>query len=114
MAVEADSLGRIAKLFIDRDNMSLEEAQKHLSGFRIVLRCGPEVARSATLQAAVLTAANVASRCFPGSIRVAGVANGPVMVRWPAGSTFRDAIAEICGGECLAPCDDSWDSANTV
>ena len=52
---------------------SLEEAAATLADFRVILRCGPEVGRSATLQAALLTAANIASRCFPSGLRVQGL-----------------------------------------
>ena len=114
MAVTADSLGRIAKLFVDRDDVSVEEAADHLLRFRIIVCCGPEVERSATLQAAVLTAANIANRCFPGGLRVQGASDGPVMVPWTAGRTFREAIVDVAGEACVAPGDVGWEGAVTV
>lgn len=114
MSVEVDSLGRIAKLFIDRDNMSLEEATHHLSQFRVLVRCGHEIGRSANMQAAVLTAVNIASRCFPGSVRVVGVGDEPVLVPWTPGRSCGDAIREIGGAGCLAPYDDTWSNSISV
>jgi len=68
MPMTPDSMGRIAKFFVDRHQVPLEDAEARLAGFRLVLACGPEVLVSPTLQAAVLTAANAGSRCFPGGV----------------------------------------------
>jgi hypothetical protein len=114
MTVDADSLGRIAKLLIDRDDMSVEEATGLLRHFRIVLQCGPEVARSPTWQAAVLTAANIASRCFPGGVRVQGLEDGPTLVPWIPGMSFPDSLAQIIGMEALARFDAEWNTAIRV
>jgi hypothetical protein len=114
MTAEVDSLGRIAKLLIDRDNMTIEEAGKHLSEFRVLVRCGPEIAWSPTLQAAALTAINIASRCFPGSVRVLGVGEEPLLVPWLPERRLRDAICEIGGAGCLERCDDLWGKAINV
>jgi hypothetical protein len=114
MSVDSDSLGRIAKLFIDRDDASLEEATAALANFRVILRCGPEVSSSPTLQAAVLTAANIARRCFPAGLRLQGVQDGPIYVPWPAGRTFPDAIVDVAGDACLEPLDSTWDYAISI
>lgn len=101
MIARSDDLSRIAKLFIDRDDASAEEAEEHLRRFRVLLRCGPEVATSATLQAAVLTAANVANRCFPESVRVQCSHDFPLRLPWTPGATFRTAIEAIVGTDML-------------
>jgi hypothetical protein len=63
-----DSFNRVHKLLVDREGISPEEAAARLSSPRIALAVGPEVADSPTLQAAVLTAANAAVRCFGGEV----------------------------------------------
>lgn len=68
--VDPDYFSRISKIFVDRDQelpaASLER-RKHQT---IDLICGPDVARSYTLQLAVITTAMIANRCFPGAVRV--------------------------------------------
>jgi hypothetical protein len=111
MTVDADTLGRITKLFIDRDDTSLEEAAALLAGCRLILRCGPEVDGSATWQAAVLTAANIACRCFPGGVRVQGVGPGPLRVPWMSTCTFSQALVEVVGEDALRHGDQLWTGA---
>jgi len=114
MPVDVDTLGRIAKLFIDRDDASVEEATATLAGFRVILRCGPEVGRSPTLQAAVLTAANIACRCFPSGLRLLGVPDGSIRVPWAPGKTLRGACMDVAGEASLGPLDSTWDKAVSV
>jgi hypothetical protein len=57
-------LSRISKLFLDRDQEPPEAATARRKGFQVELLCGTDVARSATLQVAVLTAVRLARRCF--------------------------------------------------
>jgi hypothetical protein len=58
------------------------------------------MASSYTMQLAVLTAASIASRCFPGAVRIAApqeLSEAPLLV-WPwLNLTFGEAIAEILG-----------------
>lgn len=61
-------LSRISKLLADRDDLPLPEALARRQAHRVTLMCGPDVASSYTLQLAVLTAAVVATRCFPGAV----------------------------------------------
>jgi hypothetical protein len=63
-------LSRISKLLVDADQLTADEAQAKRERFTVTLRCGPDVSRSRTLQLAVLTAASIAARCFPGAVRV--------------------------------------------
>lgn len=62
MVATSDTLWRDAKLFVDRDDLTLEEAASKLTSKRIVLAVGRDVGGSATLQAALLTAASTAAR----------------------------------------------------
>jgi hypothetical protein len=93
-------LSRISKLIIDRDQASPEAALARRQAFGVTLCCGDDVAGSYTLQLAVLTAASIAVRCFPGAVRVAfspALAEAPLLL-WPClNLTFGGAVAEIVG-----------------
>lgn len=99
------SLSRISKLLIDRDEISVEDALAQRKRFAVTLVCGADVASSRGLQIAVLTAANIAQRCFPGSVRLrlnSGLAESPSLV-WPAlKQTFADALAIVLGSDALS------------
>ena len=61
---------RISKLLVDRDDLSIKDALAFRKGQKVALVCGPDVGGSYTLQVAVLTAAALIERCFPGAMRV--------------------------------------------
>lgn len=91
-----DTFSRVRKLFVDRDGLNPDDAGRLLRGRRVVLCCGREVETSRTLQAAVLTAANVANRCFPGTVRLALAGADPgLSVPWPSPKTLSQAVAEL-------------------
>ncbi|MAT67944.1 MAG: hypothetical protein CMJ58_00290 [Planctomycetaceae bacterium] len=114
MTIGSDSYSRIAKLFVDRDDLSVDDARRQLEQFRLVLRCGPEVASSPTLQAAALTAANVANRCFPGGVRVDLARDFPLRVPWTPGSTFLKALVDIAGPRVHNSSGADWEKAQTI
>jgi hypothetical protein len=91
-----DTFGRVQKLLVDRDGADPAAVRELLRSRTVILTCGHEVASSPTLQAAVLTAANVASRCLPGTVRLdlAGV-DASLCVPWPSASTLTQAVADI-------------------
>jgi hypothetical protein len=93
-------LSRISKLLMDRDQASAEAALAQRQGCGVALCCGDDVASSYTLQLAVLTAASIACRCFPGAVRIArppALAKAPLLL-WPLlNLTFGEAFAEILG-----------------
>lgn len=97
-------LSRISKLFVDRDDLPLGEALVRRQAHRITLFCGSDVAASYTLQLAVLTAASVATRCFPGAVRVAlddRLAAARLLI-WPSQRlTFAQALESIVGASGL-------------
>ena len=64
-------ISRISKLLVDRDETAPETALERRQQCIVTLRCGDDLAQSYTLQLAVLTAANIAIRCFPGAVRIA-------------------------------------------
>ncbi len=98
-ALSSEVLRRDAKLLIDRDDLSHEEAAARLDAQTIVLALGPDVAASPTLQAAAATAANLASR-WCGRVLVHGrAADGPnLLPNWPHETLYaamRDAVPSL-------------------
>lgn len=76
--VAPDELHRLVKLAMDTGEAdSVEHAQRIFAGYRIGVAVGPEIERSATHQAALLTFLRLASRVFLGGIDVAMSADTP-------------------------------------
>jgi hypothetical protein len=93
-------LSRISKLLVDRDALSVREAQDRREQFAVTLWCGTDVGHSRTLQVAVLTAASVACRCFPGAVKVVldqGVADSKLLLRPLIQESLVSALAELLG-----------------
>ena len=99
-------LSRISKLFVDRDDLSVKDALARRKGQKVTLVCGADVGTSYTLQVAVLTAANLAARCFPDAVRVVldeRLATLPLLP-WPSMRlTFGQALSRIVGKRRLLP-----------
>lgn len=68
--IDPDRFSRISKIFVDRDEEHPEASLTRREQQRVVLVCGPDVARSYTLQLAILSAAMIANRCFPNGVRI--------------------------------------------
>src|SRR5271168_129159 len=105
MEMTNNRLSRISKLFLDRDNITVDLALAQRKSFQIGLQCGGDVARSRTLQLAILTAASLAARCFPEAVTAIlepAVADAPNLV-WPSlGESFGQTLAVLLGSERLA------------
>jgi hypothetical protein len=97
-------LSRISKLLVDRDRASAEAALARRKGYAVTLLCGEDVASSYTLQLAVLTAASIAARCFPGAVKAIvdpKAAEAPLLVwRWLK-LAFGVALLELLGPQAL-------------
>ena len=97
-------LSRISKLLVDREQVSPEVAQARRQ-VPITLCCGADISGSYTLQLAVLTAANIAHRCFPRSTRVTldpALEHAPSLV-WPSLNwTFKQALEHILGADVFS------------
>lgn len=97
-------LSRISKLFVDRDDQHPDAALTKRKQFRVTLLCGADVTDSYTLQLAVLTAASIAARCFPGGARVVlpDTLQGSPCLIWPELKwTFGRALADILGADAF-------------
>ena len=94
MAMSNNTLSRISKLFIDRDDLLLGEAEERRRAHRVSIVCGPELAKSSSMQAALLTAAATASRCFPDAVDVIapGADQIPSLLGWKM--SIAQALAE--------------------
>ena len=97
-------LSRISKLFVDRDQANAETAFARRKGYSLTVLCGEDVAASYTLQLAVLTAAGIAIRCFPGAVQISlrpKTAEAPLLL-WPSLKlTFGSALRDLVGHDNL-------------
>lgn len=97
-------LSRISKLFVDRDQANAEAALARRKGYNVTLLCGEDVAASYTLQLAVVTAAGIATRCFPGAVQISlrpKTAEAPLLL-WPSLKlTFGSALRDLVGHDNL-------------
>jgi len=100
-----DQLHRHLKLALDTgEAATYEDAQRLFESYRLGILVGDHVARSATLQAAVLTAVNVGSRSFLGGVCVEGNLDVPLLVRWEHCRTLQEAVTNLRGvNASLAP-----------
>ncbi|MCA1373575.1 MULTISPECIES: hypothetical protein [unclassified Bradyrhizobium] len=91
----ADELHRTAKIALDTgEAASIDDAMRIFAGYRAQFVLGPEVADSASLQAAVLTAVNCAARTLLGGVRVVG-ADVPLRVTLPPFQTLIEALTAL-------------------
>jgi hypothetical protein len=103
-------LSRISKLLVDSDELSVRGAQTRRERFAVTLRCGADVSQSRTLQLAVLTAASIASRCFPGAVKVVldqALADSNIRLRPLIQDSLAAALADIVGPQNLRIADSS-------
>lgn len=90
--ITPDELHRLVKLAMDTGEAeSIEHAQRIFAGYRIGVAVGPEIATSATHQAALLTFLRLASRVFLGGIDVAMSADAPCLL--PGNPAIDQAMA---------------------
>src|SRR5258708_2597998 len=106
MELSGDTFGRIDKLFVDRDETPPQTIAHKRAAIRVALVCGLEISGSTTLQAALLTAANVADRCFRGSVSVhfyGGADDARLLVPGPGTSLTGAIRACVPGAKFTAP-----------
>ena len=95
---EPDRLHRLVKLALDTgEATSLQEAERLFRGYRLGIVVGEDVARSSTLQAAVLTAVNAGRRSFLGGVYVRGSLDVPLRVPWNNCRTLGEAVLDLEG-----------------
>ena len=97
-------LSRISKLLVDAGQATADEAQARREDFTVTLWCGPDVAQSRTLQVAIMTAASIAVRCFPGAVTVVldpSLSNSQIALRPLADESFTTSLAGLVGPQNL-------------
>ncbi len=105
---QAVDLSRISKLLVDRDQTGVAEVIDRRRQFAVNLLGGRDLRHSYTLQLALLTAANIAHRCFPGAVTVAlepDVADTPLLI-WPSRKqNLGSAVRTILSTDALTTVD---------
>ena len=94
---------RLAKILVDSENISFDEAQAKLRALTVEIVVGGD-ASSPAAHAAILTAVSVASRTFVGGVRVTGAIDGPVNSALPLGAGSLAEAAILAGASDLGGC----------
>ena len=89
-------IARLAKILVDSENISFDEAQARLRAFTLEIVVGPE-ATSPAARAAILTAVSVASRTFVGGVRVTGAVDGHLNSAFPLSAGSLAEAANLIG-----------------
>ena len=108
MKDESPNLSRISKLFADRDSLPTEEGLRKRQQFAVTLVCGTDVAASYILQLSVVTAAEIATRCFPDtvSVELPAKVDSASMLLWPDledRPSFGALLRQIVGTHNVVP-----------
>ncbi|HEY9156816.1 hypothetical protein [Candidatus Binatus sp.] len=99
-----EEFSRISKLFVDKDQEDPDRSLVRRRRQRVTLACGSGIEHSFTLQLALLTAANIANRCFPGGVRIdideRGIGSR-LLICPTADETLGRALASLLGHRAL-------------
>jgi hypothetical protein len=94
----SDHLSRTVKLAMDSgEAKTAEEAQRIFEGYRLRIAVGPDISQSPTRQATLLTAVNVARRCFLGGVEVTGCPASQLLIPWLNCRTVAEAVRDLRG-----------------
>lgn len=95
-SISSNNLHRSVKLALDTgEAATVGQAVRIFEGYRLGIIVGPELAGSATHQAALLTAVNTGRRAFLGGVQVAGPLDVPLLVPWRRHRTLREAVTDL-------------------
>lgn len=98
MSELADEFDRTQKLAVDSgEAKTWSEADALFKGYRLQVLCGPRLLTSATLQAALLTIVNTATRCFLGGVQVYGCPDCELGVQWESHRSLHRAVESLGG-----------------
>ena len=93
-----NELNRSVKLAIDSgEARSIEEAQRIFQGYKLSIVVGPDLAFSATKQAALLTAVNTGRRCFLGGVEVRECPDAELVVPLLNCRSVPEAVVQLGG-----------------
>jgi hypothetical protein len=93
--INEDTLDRLAKAMMVKHSIGYSEAENLLGKFRLNLICDESVARSASLQAALLTAVNTGKRAFHGGVFVAMPPSITSLLNWPGNPTLNEIVRSL-------------------
>jgi len=97
----ADTLNRVVKIAIDSGEVATVSAGYDLlRTYRVGVRVGPEVQKSAAHQAALLTIVNIGRRALLGGVYIEGSLDTPLLVPVPGHRTLAGAVAAL-GGQAI-------------
>ncbi len=83
---------RLARAVLERFGGTYAQAMERLGQLQLNLICGDEITRSASLQAALLTAVNTGKRAFLGGVSVDMPANVKPLVPWPVAESLNAIV----------------------
>ena len=96
-------IARLAKILVDSENISFDEAQARLRTLTLEVVVAPEAASPAA-HAATLTAVSVASRTFVGGVRVTGAIDQPLTSALPLRAKSLAEAAILAGASGFDGC----------
>lgn len=109
--VDADTLHRTAKYFMDNGSAeSHEAAMEMLNQFGLSIYVGPEIADSTHHQSALLTIVNLASRTFLGGVQVIGLPDVQCLSALAPKRSMAEAVREL-KGQVVTETTHDWPSA---
>lgn len=97
MIPSPDNANRLALGLMASRSLYYDEAVEVLENLTLLLVCDSAIRSSASLQAAVITAANCGYRAYLGGVRVELPEDVPILVRWPGQTTLNAVLTEILG-----------------
>ena len=96
-------IARLAKILVDKENISFDEAQARLRALTLEVLVGSE-AVSPAAHAAILTAVSVASRTFVGGVRVMGATGMPLNSALPIKAESLSEAVSLAGASVFEGC----------
>lgn len=88
---------RLARAVLERFGGTYAQAIETLATFQLNLICGEEIAHSAALQAALLTAVNTGKRAFLGGVAVEMPPRIQLLLPWPRASSLNEVVVRLGG-----------------
>lgn len=105
MELQTDTFNRLSLGIMERYRCTPKEAIEKLTSLQLHIHCGPAVAKSVPLQAALLTAINTGKRAFLGGVFIIVPSDMPCLLPWPAGNLQKAALA--LGARLMTEVDDT-------
>lgn len=97
MPITENTLNRLARAIMERQDVGYQDALSTLSKFHLNLVCDKSIVTSNAMQAALLTAVNTGKRAFHGGVFVSMPANVPCIVPWPTDGTLNHVVSGLGG-----------------